>query len=130
MVMIHNKAEENSLRLIFRLHHRIVLTQRLLGTNVYLYDADGTTLIADCGKITDVNTETDLPSQTYTLPCDTPQLASYVKLKDSEIASGEGSIVMNIAEVKVYGSSQKPGRDNNVHLTGTDRVRKYWSLIG
>ena len=54
---------------------------------MYLYDADGTTLIADCGKITEVNTANgnDVTSQTYTLPCDTSQLASYVKLEDSEI---------------------------------------------
>ena len=74
---------------------------------MYLYDADGTTQIADCGKITRVNTENgaDVTSQTYTLPCDSSQLASYVTLKDSE-TTDEDNLVMNIAEVTVYGTDR------------------------
>eukprot|EP00116_Pleurobrachia_bachei_P010852 sb/3471114/ len=87
----------------------IVSTNRLLGTRVYLYDADGTTQIADCGKIAEVNTANllDVTSQTYTLPCDTSQLASFVKLEDSEMEesydAGIKHLTMSIAEVMVYG---------------------------
>ena len=73
---------------------------------MYLYGADDTTLIADCGKITEVNTENlvDLTSQTYMLSCDSSQLASYVLLEDSEDTEEAISIEMNIAEVTVYGT--------------------------
>eukprot|EP00116_Pleurobrachia_bachei_P011324 sb/3471586/ len=85
--------------IVNRLFNSLKVIRRLLGTHVYLYDADGTTQIADCGKITEVNTENvlDLTSQTYTLPCDSLQLASYVKLEDSE-KGDEGQFIMNIAE--------------------------------
>eukprot|EP00116_Pleurobrachia_bachei_P011321 sb/3471583/ len=103
--------------IVNRLYNSFQVIRRLLGTRVYLYDADGTTQIADCGKITEVNTVNmiDLTSQTYTLPCDSSQLASYVMLEDSEIAVGyDGSaIVMNIAEVKIYGTIWKYGREKN-----------------
>eukprot|EP00116_Pleurobrachia_bachei_P005910 sb/3466172/ len=91
--------------IVNRLANNVVVAQRLLGTYVYLYDADGTTQIADCGKITEVNTDNgaDLTSQTYTLPCDSLQLASYVRLEDSEMEQSqeaqENYLVMNIAEV-------------------------------
>ena len=90
-----------------------MVAQRLLGTHVYLYDTDGTTQIADCGKITVVNTANplDVTSQTYTLPCDTSKLASYVKLEDSKTAAGDGRLVMNIAEVMVYGTNWTPGKE-------------------
>ena len=98
-------------KIIFRLSNDSLLTNRLLGTHVYLYDADATKQIADCGKITEVNTEEgeDIDSQTYTLPCDTSQLAFYVKLEDSEIVensydSYHNHVSMNIAEVAVYGT--------------------------
>ena len=75
---------------------------------MYLYDADGTTQIAYCGKITEVNTANgkDVTSQTYTLHCDSSHLASYVKLEDSEVEESldKNKIVMNIAEVKIYGT--------------------------
>ena len=79
---------------------------------MYLYDADGTTQIAYCGKIAEVNTEnvSDVTSQTYTLPCDSCQLASYVKLEDSEMEESfdidRGNLHMNIAEVKIYGTDR------------------------
>ena len=86
-----------------------MVTRRLLGTHVYLYDANGTIQIADCGKITEVDTENinNITSQTYTLPCNSSQLASYVQLEDSEIEesvdAGEDLLtIMNIAEVTVY----------------------------
>ena len=109
--MTHNKvAASYSLNLISRLSTSIMVTQRLLGTQVYLYDADGTTQIADCGKITEVNIANplDLTSQTYTLPCDTSQLATYVKLEDSEALESydKTTLVMNIAEVKIYGTDR------------------------
>eukprot|EP00116_Pleurobrachia_bachei_P009242 sb/3469504/ len=89
----------------------VMVIRRLLGTHVKLYDADGTTQIADCGKITEVNTANllDLTSQTYTLPCDSSQLASYVELVDRESAEGESYPVMSIAEVMLYGARWKPG---------------------
>ena len=73
---------------------------------MYLYDADGTTQIADCGKISKVNivNRADVTSQTYTLPCNSSQLASYVKLEDSETEASEKDLAMNIAEVMVYGT--------------------------
>eukprot|EP00116_Pleurobrachia_bachei_P007616 sb/3467878/ len=113
--------------IVNRLFISLKVIRRLLGTRVYLYDADGTTQIADCGKITEVDTENraDLTSQTYTLPCDTSQLASYVKLEDSEIAVGyDGSaIIMNIAEVKVYGTIWKSGRRKKTRYSRTPIYR-------
>ena len=93
-------------KIIFRLSNDSLLTNRLLGTHVYLYDADATKQIADCGKITEVNTEEgeDIDSQTYNLPCDTSQLTSYVKLEDSENISQDKDVIMNIGEVMVYGT--------------------------
>ena len=82
---------------------------------MYLYDADGTTRIADCGKITDVNSGKDETSQTYTLPCHSSQLTSFVKLVDWQNSTNDPSPVndpfpvMNIAEVQVY-SGGKHGR--------------------
>nr|AFK75431.1 putative secretory peptide-21 [Pleurobrachia bachei] len=83
----------------------INIMQRLLGTQVYLYDADGTTQIANCGKISTIASLMYISSQTYNMPCDSSQLASYVKLEDSEMeVSIDDQIIMNILEVEVYGT--------------------------
>ena len=89
---------------------------------MYLYEADGTTQIADCGKITEVNTDklNDITTQTYTLLCESSQLASYVKLEDSEQVQGE-DLTMNIAEVTVYDTVPRPpntGRSENTSDIG------------
>eukprot|EP00116_Pleurobrachia_bachei_P008989 sb/3469251/ len=102
--------------------HAVVI-YRLIGTHGYLYY--GTTQIADCGKITQVNADYphDVASQTYTLPCDSLQFASYVKLEDSEKAGDEEWLAMNIAEVTVYGTTWKAflskGRSKSPWKPGT-----------
>eukprot|EP00116_Pleurobrachia_bachei_P011073 sb/3471335/ len=109
----HKQSRKQFLKIptIFRLDHHVGIIERLLGTHVYLYHADGTTRIADCGKITKVNTANGWEiSQTYTLPCDSSQLASYVKLEDSEPVADDQPVFMNIAEVKVYGRSFNGGK--------------------
>eukprot|EP00116_Pleurobrachia_bachei_P007946 sb/3468208/ len=93
--------------IVNRLTSTVSILQRLLGTRVYLYD--GTKQVADCGKITEVNTANgnDVTSQTYTLPCDSPCSTSHVKLEDSEIEkSNDKILVMNIAEVRIYGTNR------------------------
>ena len=106
--MITNKFADISLKfiIIFRLYKHVGITQRLIGTRVYLYDADGTKQIAECDKITKVNTAYGEGFQTYTLPCDSPCSTSYVKLEDSEIGSNDKNIIMNIAEVGIYGTDR------------------------
>ena len=92
-----------------------------------MYDDNGTSPIADCGKISIVNTVdlVDLTSQTYTLLCNpSTKLASYVELIDSELEVSDkdfnNQLVMNIAEVTVYGTAVvRPDIGKSENLTAT-----------
>ena len=92
--------------------HKLV-TERLLGTTISLIGSTTDTKQYKCGTIDSVNPVevNSVEAQTYTIDCpSTTEPTISVYLFDDEIASDDlthNRLVMNIAEVRVYGKPSK-----------------------
>ena len=97
---------DTTITIPYRLETNQKITDRLLGTSVILIGQSTT----HCGTVTAVNPGSKtMERQRYTIPCPAESITS-VLLEDGTVAEGEDQIVMNIAEVLVFGIYMVPGK--------------------